>query len=79
MLGDERRLRDNSSPRAARLEFATALVPPEDFEEAASEGRNGEAATVARRLFGQFMMSESKAFKRPNLAAIKRLLYVALF
>jgi hypothetical protein len=56
-----------------------AELPLADFEEAFRAGRSGEAATVARRLFGQFMMGDSKAFKRLSCAAIRRHTHAASF
>jgi hypothetical protein len=54
-LGVESRLREKSSLKTARVVFAAAALLPTDFEEAGRAGRKGEAATVARRLLGQFI------------------------
>ena len=59
-FGVDNRLRVKSSPKAERLAFVTAAAPP-PFEEAERAGLNGEAATVARRLFGQFMLGNLKS------------------
>ncbi len=49
--------------------FAAAALLPTDFEEAGRAGRKGEAATVARRLLGQFIYADLKALKRLSCAA----------